>query len=86
MVSVYLSWADLANKRNMGKISSLPVSITKLKSTFAQSEYTLKLDMGPTRFNPGPILLKQVMTAVTLVVKSSPSRERISVKMQINTI
>jgi hypothetical protein len=61
--------------RSNGKISSLPSSIAKESNTFAASEYTAKLPIGPTTARPGPILLKQAETAVKFVSKSNGSSD-----------
>ena len=42
-----------------GKSSSLPSSMAKESTTLEKSEYAAKFEVGPTRPNPGPMLLKQ---------------------------
>ena len=54
--------------------SSLPISISRLKSSLTAGEKNAKLPIGPTSPRPGPMLLRQAMAVVKLVVKSNPSR------------
>ena len=49
-----------------GNISSLPSSIAKLKTSLANGEYAEKDASGPTASKPGPMLLKQAITAERL--------------------
>lgn len=58
----------LENKIRIGKISSLPASISKINTNFDNQLKSPKLQVGPTASSPGPILLKQDRTAVILVV------------------
>ena len=63
------------NSTSMGRISSLPKSISRERTSFEKIENPPKLPIGPTTLSPGPILLKQEITAVTLVVKSKLSTD-----------
>ena len=54
----------------MGKISSLPKSISKQSTSLEKPEKKAKFSAGPTMAKPGPTLLMQVTTEVTLVIKS----------------
>ena len=58
------------NKRSIGYNSSLPASISKVKTSFEKYEYILKFAIGPTLASPGPILLNVAAMAVKLVSKS----------------
>ena len=68
----------LENKTNIGKISNLPDNISKIKIIFDGIPYTAKLQVGPTVSNPGPILLKQEITAEILLSIDKPSKETIN--------
>ena len=59
------------NNINIGKISSLPASIPKLRITFEKLFSSAKLNAGPTFPSPGPILLNVAATALNAVIKSS---------------
>ena len=65
----YFLHVDGLNKRSIGNISSLPISIHILKTYLDKSENKEKLPVGPTKSSPGPILLSVAATAVKLVVK-----------------
>ena len=65
---------DGENSTKRGKISSLPSSIAKESTIFENDEYILKFAVGPTRDNPGPILLKQAAAAEIFVSKSKGSK------------
>ena len=54
----------------IGKTSSLPASISKMRTIFETGEKIAKFEVGPTSLRPGPILLRQDNTEVKLVVKS----------------
>ena len=58
----------------MGKISSLPIIIASVSTTLDKEEKQEKLQVGPTKEKPGPMLLKVAVTAVKLVVKSKLSK------------
>lgn len=58
----------------MGKISSLPASMSNIRTNFDRSDSWEKLHVGPTAPMPGPILLKVAATAVKQEVKSRLSR------------
>ena len=59
------------NKIRIGNSSSLPASISKHKTSFDKTDREEKLPTGPIIFpRPGPMLLRQVVTDVTVVVKS----------------
>ena len=51
----------------MGKSSSLPASMSKMRTIFENGEKNPKFEVGPTSPRPGPILLRQEVTAVKLV-------------------
>ena len=53
----------------MGKSSSLPANISKIRTNFVKGEKNAKLLVGPTSSSPGPILLIVAATAVKLVIK-----------------
>ena len=55
----------------IGKISSLPACIPKLRITFEKLFNSAKLNAGPTFPNHGPILLNVAATALKAVIKSS---------------
>ena len=59
----------------MGKSSSLPTSISNIKTNFVKSVKNPKFSIGPTIERPGPILLIVATTEVKQVVVSCPSRE-----------
>ena len=59
---------------NIGKISSLPASISNIRIYLEKTEKDAKLPVGPTISRPGPILLSVAATEVKVVVKSNPSR------------
>ena len=61
------------NSTKIGKISSLPISISNIKTVVERGEYIEKLHTGPTFARPGPMLLIAEITAVKLVVKSKLS-------------
>ena len=65
------------NKSSIGRISSLPASISKVRTILLKSEYALKLQVGPTAARPGPMLLKVAATAEKFVVKSKSSAHAI---------
>ena len=54
---------------NIGHISNLPASISKLSTSLEKALRLEKLPIGPTIFNPGPTLFKHVATAVNADVK-----------------
>lgn len=56
-----------------GKSSSLPASISNIRTHLEKGLNRLKFWVGPTSSNPGPMLLKVAATAVKFVVKSYPS-------------
>ena len=58
----------------MGRISSLPASISNIRIYFEKTENCEKFPHGPTISSPGPILFKVAVTAVKFVVKSNPLR------------
>src|SRR5699024_191805 len=63
------------NRASMGNSSRRPASMSKLSSHLHQGEKSAKEPMGPTISRPGPTLLKQVATAVKVVMRSKPSNE-----------
>ena len=65
---------DGAMSMRSGNISSLPASISKIKTRREPSENPPKFPVGPTTESPGPILLSVAKTAVKLVVKSKLSK------------
>ena len=60
---------------SMGKSSSLPISMSKIKTHLEKSVKKEKFAVGPTIERPGPTLLNVVATAVNEVVRSCPSIE-----------
>ena len=67
----------------MGKISSLPASISIIIVSLDSTLKSAKLRMGPTAAIPGPILLKVANTADRFVSKLNPSKDKISVLITI---
>ena len=59
----------------MGNSSSRPASISKISTHLLKSLKKLKLQVGPTWFRPGPMLLIVAATAVKLVTRSRPSKD-----------
>ena len=57
----------------MGKISSLPISISKVKTIFEKAENDEKFPAGPTWARPGPTFPRVVRTEVKFVIKSLSS-------------
>ena len=51
-------------RRSIGKSSSLPASISKIRTDLESGEKNEKFAVGPTRSSPGPTLLMQAETAV----------------------
>ena len=70
----YLFQVCLENSINIGKISNLPIIISKVITIFDKSENIEKFCVGPTLASPGPILLRVATVAVKFVVKSKLSR------------
>ena len=68
-----------------GIISSLPISIFKVRSIFEKYEKSEKLLIGPTSAKPGPILFIQARTAVRLLSNPKSSIEINSVVIAIKT-
>ena len=66
---------DGAKSIIIGKISSLPSSISKQSTIFAKPEKKERFSTGPAIASPGPTLLRHVVTAVTFVIKSKLSSE-----------
>ena len=58
------------NNNSIGNNSSLPASISNIRTIFAGSEKKLKFDEGPTISRPGPTLFIVVATAVNEVIRS----------------
>ena len=74
------------NKSKTGNNSSLPASISKIKTHFEKALNWEKLPIGPTSSSPGPTLLKVVATAVKVVTRSNSfilTRRTDSAKMKI---
>ena len=63
------------NSINSGNNSNRPANISNIKTNFAKGENKSKFRVGPTKFNPGPMLFKVVATAVKLVIRSFPSKD-----------
>lgn len=60
---------------SIGNSSSLPASISNIKTIFEKILKSAKLQVGPTPPRPGPMLLSIATTPVKLVVKSKLSIE-----------
>ena len=74
----------MENRIRIGKISSRPASISRIRITLENILYAPKLLIGPTASNPGPILLKHASTAEKFVVTEKPSSEtKIKLKIMI---
>ena len=67
----FLFQVEGEKKSNIGNISSLPISIVKLKRIFEATLYSAKDEAGPTASKPGPTLLMQVTVAVKFVSKEN---------------
>lgn len=63
------------NRISIGNSSSLPASMSKIRTYLEKGEKKPKFSVGPTNSNPGPILLIHAATAVKFVVKSFWSKE-----------
>ena len=72
-VVYYFFQVLVENSTKIGNISSLPISISNIKTVVERGEYIEKLHAGPTFASPGPMLLIAETTAVKLVVKSKLS-------------
>ena len=57
----------------MGKSSSLPASMSKVRIKVEKLEKEEKFWVGPTASSPGPILFKVAATAEKFVIKSKLS-------------
>ena len=58
---------------SIGKSSSLPAIILKVRTSFESEEKSAKFAAGPTPERPGPMLLMVAATAVKFVTRSRPS-------------
>ena len=65
---------DLWNKSSSGNNSSLPASISNIRTYLAKGEKKAKFAEGPTISRPGPILLMVAATAVNPVIRSVLSK------------
>lgn len=81
VTSYRLFQVDLENRIKIGKISSLPASMSNIKTILEKLLNPEKLQVGPTDSKPGPILLKHAITADKLVVMENPSTE-IKIKLK----
>ena len=70
----------------MGKISSLPRSIAKDKTSLEKGEYAAKFIIGPTPAKPGPTLLKQEIAAERFVSIENGSKDRMKKIVRIEII
>ena len=67
------------NSKRIGKISNLPMSITKDKTILEKPDSAAKEPHGPTSVpSPGPTLERQVKDAVNAVMKSACGSNEIS--------
>ena len=64
------------NKIRIGKISKRPANMSKIMTSFERSLNKEKFPDGPTMAKPGPILLIVANTALKLVSKEKPSRDK----------
>ena len=64
----------IAVRKSNGKISSLPKSISAIRTSFERKPNSEKFPVAPTILRPGPMLLRVAITDVTVVVKSKLSR------------
>ena len=62
--------------RSMGKSSSLPASMSKIRTSLDKGEKNPKFDVGPTSSRPGPTLFKHAETAVKFVTPSMFSNDK----------
>ena len=60
-----------------GKISNRPKSMAPERTILERFVYAAKFPVGPTAPNPGPMLLKQAVTAEKLVSNPNGSKETI---------
>ena len=72
----------MLNIISIGYISSLPANIQNEKTNLLIGEKAAKLPVGPTNYNPGPILLIVVITDVTVVTISKPSKATINIAIK----
>ena len=72
--------ADGEKSNSNGKSSSLPASISKIRTSFENTLKPPKLPVGPTRPSPGPILFMVAATAVKVVTRSLSSKEISSIE------
>ncbi len=66
---------DGANRTSIGNISSLPASISNIKTNFEKSLKPAKFPVGPTTPRPGPTLLIVHAMEEKFVVISNPFKE-----------
>ena len=72
--------------KSIGKSSSLPASISMIRTILVGSEKNAKFCVGPTPSSPGPILLRAANTDVKFVIRSWLSNDtRIIDIAKINT-
>ena len=65
---------DVENRISIGKISSLPASISNINTYLENVENIAKFPVGPTSSKPGPMLFRVAATAVKFVTKSKLSK------------
>ena len=69
-ISDYLRFqVDGIKRIIIGNSSSLPASMSNIRTNLENGEKIEKFCVGPTRFNPGPILFNTVTTEVKFVEK-----------------
>ena len=68
-----------------GNSSSLPASMSNIRTNLENGEKIEKFCVGPTRFNPGPILFNTVTTEVKFVEKSNSSTLIRSIEVSSST-
>ena len=80
---------SLTNNKRRGKISSLPASISNVRTSLEKQENMEKFPFGLTSSKPGPMLLMVAATAVKFVIRSKSSnamRNTDPEKISTNTI
>lgn len=85
-ISDYLRFqVDGIKRIIIGNSSSLPASMSNIRTNLENGEKIEKFCVGPTRFNPGPILFNTVTTEVKFVEKSNSSTLIRSIEVSSST-
>ena len=62
--------------RSIGKSSSLPASMSKIRTSLDKGEKNPKFDVGPASSRPGPMLFRHAETAVKFETPSMFSNDK----------